>query len=81
MVHDIDFTVELKKLSFTHRLSGHFLNRCGIKSLHQGSSWSYGFRYNLATVDSYTVVCRSAQPAYPGNVFGVASKYYDHLCM
>jgi hypothetical protein len=48
-VYDIDFSVELKNLSFaymdvgkgreqdaasfTHRLSGHFLSRWGIKSL------------------------------------------------
>ena len=38
MVHDIYFTVELKNSSFTHRLSGHFLNRCGINSMGQGSS-------------------------------------------
>ena len=29
-VHDIDFAVASKNLSFTHRLSGHFLNRCGL---------------------------------------------------
>jgi len=33
MMQDIDFTVELKNLSFTHRLSGYFLNRCGINRL------------------------------------------------
>ena len=49
MVQDIDFTVELKNLSFTHRFSarlhalmlcesGYFLNRCGINSLCQGLS-------------------------------------------
>ena len=38
MMQAIDFTVELKKLSFTHRLSGHFLNRCGINSLRQIAS-------------------------------------------
>jgi hypothetical protein len=32
MVHDIDSTVELKNFSFTHSLSEHFLNRCGINS-------------------------------------------------
>jgi hypothetical protein len=47
MVHAIDFTVELKNLSFTHRLSGHFLNRCGINSMCQGPSRSYGFRIKL----------------------------------
>ena len=32
-VQDIGFIVESKNPSFTLRLSGHFLNRCGIKSL------------------------------------------------
>ncbi len=38
MVHDIYFTVELKNSSFTHRLSGHFLNRCGINSMRYAPS-------------------------------------------
>jgi len=44
MMHDIDFTVELKNLSFTLRLSGHFLNRRGINIMYQITSWGYGFR-------------------------------------
>ncbi len=32
-LYDMGFTVELKNRSFTLRLSGYFLNRCGIKSL------------------------------------------------
>ena len=35
MMQDIDFTVELKNLSFTQRLSGYFINRSGINSLRQ----------------------------------------------
>ncbi len=38
MMKDIDYTVELKNLSFTLRLSGHFLNRCVINSLRQVTS-------------------------------------------
>ena len=43
-VQDIGI-VESKNLSFTLRLSGHFLNRCGIKSLCYALSWTHGFRY------------------------------------
>jgi len=43
-VQAIGFTVELKNLSFTHRLSEYFLNRCGTKSLCSVPSWRYGFR-------------------------------------
>ncbi len=38
MALDIDCTGDLKNLSFTLRLSGHFLNRCVINSLRQGLS-------------------------------------------
>ena len=46
-MQDIGFIVESKNLSFTLRLSGHFLNRCGIKSLCYAPSWTHGFRYIL----------------------------------
>jgi len=35
MMNDIDFTVELKNLGFTLRLSGYFSNRGEINGLHQ----------------------------------------------
>ena len=44
MVQIIDFTVELKNLSFTLRLSRYFLIRCGINSLRHIASLSDGFR-------------------------------------
>ena len=48
-MQDIGFTVESKNLSFTHRLNGHFLNRCGNKSLCSAPSWTHGSRlYILA---------------------------------
>ena len=46
-VQDIGFTVESKNLSFTHRLNGHFLNRCGNKSLCSAPSWTHGSRIKL----------------------------------
>ena len=49
-VQDIGFIVESKNLSFTLRLSGHFLNRCAIKSLCYAPSWTHGFRIILALI-------------------------------
>jgi hypothetical protein len=34
----IDYTVELKNFGFTHRLSGHFSNCCGINNWRQIAS-------------------------------------------
>ncbi len=42
-----EFAVETKNLSFTHRLSGYFSNRRGIKDLRYAPSWSHGFRFKV----------------------------------
>ena len=49
----IGFIVESKNLSFT--LSGHFLNRCGIKSLCHAPSWTHGFKYKSLFYKSLSI--------------------------